>query len=382
LEKDRKRRYQTANGLAMDIQRFLNNEPVIARPPSRIYRLQKLVRRNKGVFAAVGAVALALIAGFGTSTLLFLRERQARERAVAAEQQQARLREAAERAKDLEAELRRQAEAREKITQAAVLIGEQKLAEADQLLAGIPLTVTTVEGTSVFRAVGEWNVLRGDWTAATERFQMMLRAGKVESWELATLDHTRAAASLLEMPDLEGYERYRREIVARFQTTADPVVAERTVKNSLLLPAQPDLLERLAPLVEILREPLPAGEPRWRLPWRALSVAQFEYRRGRSGEAVTWGRRCLSYGPVHESRDATVRALLAMAYAQLGQMGDARAELDQSREIIESKFKSPLDPGDAAQGYWFDWCLARILMREAVKVLGEAPHSLIRNRGE
>jgi hypothetical protein len=71
-----------------------------------------------------------------------------------------------------------------------------------------------------------------------------------------------------------------------------------------------------------------------------------------------------------------------MAYAQLGQMGDARAELDQSREIIESKFKSPLDPGDAAQGYWFDWCLARILMREAVKVLGEAPHSLIRNRGE
>ena len=57
LEKDRNRRYETANGLAMDIQRYLDNEPVLARPPSRIYRLQKLVRRNKIIFAAGGAVA-------------------------------------------------------------------------------------------------------------------------------------------------------------------------------------------------------------------------------------------------------------------------------------------------------------------------------------
>ena len=47
LEKDRARRYETANGLAFDIQRHLNNEPVVARPPSNLYRFQKLVRRNK-----------------------------------------------------------------------------------------------------------------------------------------------------------------------------------------------------------------------------------------------------------------------------------------------------------------------------------------------
>ena len=50
LEKDRTRRYETANGLAMDIQRHLNNEPVMARPPSNLYRFQKLVRRNKLAF--------------------------------------------------------------------------------------------------------------------------------------------------------------------------------------------------------------------------------------------------------------------------------------------------------------------------------------------
>src|SRR5208337_1236431 len=41
LEKDRARRYETANGLAADLKRHLNNEPVVARPPSTVYRLQK-----------------------------------------------------------------------------------------------------------------------------------------------------------------------------------------------------------------------------------------------------------------------------------------------------------------------------------------------------
>ena len=47
LEKDRTRRYETANGLAADLQRHLDNEPIAARPPSTLYRFQKLVRRNK-----------------------------------------------------------------------------------------------------------------------------------------------------------------------------------------------------------------------------------------------------------------------------------------------------------------------------------------------
>jgi serine/threonine protein kinase len=77
LEKDRNRRYETANGLAFDILRHVNNEPVNARPPSQLYRFQKMVRRNKLVFAATGAVALSLIAGLGFSTWSFLREREA-----------------------------------------------------------------------------------------------------------------------------------------------------------------------------------------------------------------------------------------------------------------------------------------------------------------
>ncbi len=96
LEKDRTRRYETANGLAMDIQRYLNNEPVAARPPSNLYRFQKLVRRNKLAFAATGAVTAALIIGLGLSTWLFFKEKDARKRAVAAEQAQSKLREQAQ----------------------------------------------------------------------------------------------------------------------------------------------------------------------------------------------------------------------------------------------------------------------------------------------
>jgi serine/threonine protein kinase len=97
LEKDRARRYETANGLTTDVQRYLNNDPVIARPPSRLYRLGKLVRRNKLAFAAGALVLASLVIGLGVSALMFFKESQARARAVAAEREQSRLRDQAER---------------------------------------------------------------------------------------------------------------------------------------------------------------------------------------------------------------------------------------------------------------------------------------------
>jgi len=63
LEKDRSRRYETASGVAKDIERHLNNEPVLARPPSRLYEFRKTVRRHKVGFAATAAIMAALLAG-------------------------------------------------------------------------------------------------------------------------------------------------------------------------------------------------------------------------------------------------------------------------------------------------------------------------------
>jgi len=85
LEKDRARRYETASGVSADLKRYLNDEPVVARPPSTIYQLQKFVRRHKAAVAAAGAIAAALVLGLGVATFAFVRERQARLRQVAAE---------------------------------------------------------------------------------------------------------------------------------------------------------------------------------------------------------------------------------------------------------------------------------------------------------
>jgi tetratricopeptide (TPR) repeat protein/serine/threonine protein kinase len=85
LEKDRNRRYETANGFAMDVQRYLADEPVLACPPSAGYRLRKFARRNKGGLA-VAALVLFFLVLLGSGLGWVMRDRSARE-AEAARQQ-------------------------------------------------------------------------------------------------------------------------------------------------------------------------------------------------------------------------------------------------------------------------------------------------------
>ena len=68
LEKDRARRYETPNALAADIRRHLENEPIVARPPSRLYEFQRTVQRHKFGFAAAAALILVLMLGVVIST--------------------------------------------------------------------------------------------------------------------------------------------------------------------------------------------------------------------------------------------------------------------------------------------------------------------------
>ena len=200
LEKERARRYETANGLAMDIQRHLTNEPVMARPPSRIYRLQKLVRRNKVVFIATAAVSAALIAGMGTSTWLFLKEREARQRAVAAERQQTRLTQEAERARSNEAKLRLQAEARERITQADVLVSQGRFDEADKIIGEASPTETECGrrgGPAFFERMAR--PPRPMDTSGRIAFDLLLRANQLDGWDVnARLDFLGCGVCLIE----------------------------------------------------------------------------------------------------------------------------------------------------------------------------------------
>jgi tetratricopeptide (TPR) repeat protein/serine/threonine protein kinase len=84
LEKDRNRRYETASGLAMDVQRYLADEPVGACPPSVGYRLRKFVRRNNTGLALVGTVVLFLVV-LASVVGWTMRDREAREQEIAGE---------------------------------------------------------------------------------------------------------------------------------------------------------------------------------------------------------------------------------------------------------------------------------------------------------
>ena len=89
LEKDRTRRYDTANGLAADVRRHLSGEPVLARPSSAAYRVSKFARKHRAAAASAAAVAAALVVGTAAASFGLVRAR-ASERAVAQERNNAR----------------------------------------------------------------------------------------------------------------------------------------------------------------------------------------------------------------------------------------------------------------------------------------------------
>ena len=85
LEKDRSRRYETASGLAQDVLHCLQDEPILARPPSVAYRLQKLARRHRGAVLGGIAFVVLLAAAAAVSTVLAIRAERALNRALEAE---------------------------------------------------------------------------------------------------------------------------------------------------------------------------------------------------------------------------------------------------------------------------------------------------------
>jgi hypothetical protein len=135
LEKDRSQRYETANGLARDIQRYLADEMVEARPPSTGYRLKKFARRHRPQVLAASLVLLALLAGIVGTTLGLVRanrsaqaERIAKDDAV---EQKALAEQAAEQERQAKV---REAERAEGESQAK-LVADAKRREAERNLA-------------------------------------------------------------------------------------------------------------------------------------------------------------------------------------------------------------------------------------------------------
>ena len=176
LEKDRTRRYDTANGLAADLNRHLNNEPVIARPPSAAYKFQKAFRRNKLAFTAGTAIAAALVVGISLSVWQAVRathatreavsarqEAEASEaKAVAAQANETKLREQAEQSQAREAELRAKAEASAKAAKAEATKSKQVSYFMEDMLKGAGPAASLGRDTTLLREILDKATARAD----------------------------------------------------------------------------------------------------------------------------------------------------------------------------------------------------------------------------
>jgi hypothetical protein len=364
LEKDRARRYETANGLAMDVQRHLTSEPVLARPPSRRYRLQKLVRRNRLVFLSGAAVAAALLLGAIVSTVLWRSE----------------------------ARLRKEAELREKGSRLGLLVTDRRFEEADKLLADLPLDKPSPALAAVFRGLGDWHALKGRWSQAAERFASLAKVDQLDDPELLSSDSPRLAAALLRAGDLPGYEHSRQTAV--LSSTPTNLAAQYwAVKVALVLPPEPSLLQSLILPAEIVEKRFPTPEemrpspphgPQW-----SEALALLDYRRGRCSEALNWCYRCESY-PIHSgSRLATTSVIKAMSNWRLGQYQTAVQDWTQAHELVQAKSEQGLDLGSTSpalfpgimqpeelESAWYDWEIAGLLLRECNDLLAESDRSL------
>ena len=368
LEKDRDRRYRTADGFAEDVQRYLDQEPVLACPPSRRYRFRKLVHRNKGVFASVAAVGVALIIGFGVSSWNYLKAKEALRMQVV-------LRHEAEQARQNEARLREEAEVREKITQAAVLLRRNQPAEADKLAGEceVPVIKPSLEATDVFRKLGEWNVTQGRWPEAADRLlklAMAIQVDKSDMTEEATRDLLKVAPVLVATGDLKSYHEFIQRNITHFAGTRDPAAAEQVIKTSTIIPVDAQDLKTLEPLADLLKQSILEDESRSRgdAAWWALALASYEYRRGDFHEAEAWARKSLKYLEYSRTRIAISHIMLAMACAQLDQPAEAQSNLAQGRTLVKAKFPGGLgkiEVLDEGVEVWNDWVLAYLLLNEA-----------------
>ncbi len=373
LDRNRDRRYESAHGLALDVERHLRHEPVIAGPPDPFYRLGKLVRRNKVPFATGFLAFLALLGGLALTSWLLAREHEAL-------MEQERLRWVAEEARIAEAGLRKKAEAGETVANAAVLLRDNDIAAADALLAqAAPRDApASLEAVNVFHEVGTWLFEQGRWDEAADRFAAKALAfARIDKREVeaVTIHFVAATALVCDAGDDELHDRLRKVAIDRFTGTSDPYAADEVVKSCLIRPAPAEMLDELQPFLSVIEEHIgegPVDEANKVMEaWQMLSLSLAAYRSGDFDRAEEWARRCISHPAGTASRVAAAQAVLAMSFEARGHHNEAVAECRLAGEPIELRFAETLDTQWTPDGQWFDWIIARLLLREATSGVEE-----------
>jgi len=274
LEKDRNLRYETANGFAMDVQRFLADEPVQACPPSAWYRFHKFARRNKRMLAVAGLVLFFLVllgGGIGWT---------ARDRAVRQRETERAVTEALAQADTFLAEGDKQVDYPER-WQATARLALAALEKAEELLATGAATEELAEGVRRARAAVDAALTDSRLLVALERIRLESAAGGRPAFVVARRPRTHGTVIASD----EGLHFYSPRSATRYMEAlrgygvdpATPAEAAARVRASRLREALVQTLEdwlvatddaaEQARLAEVLRAAAPEADAfrsRWR----------------------------------------------------------------------------------------------------------------------
>jgi len=339
LEKDRTRRFDTANALAADLERFLNNEPVEARPPSNVYRFKKLVRRNKLAFAAATGVVMALALGLVVSLNLYVKEKAALRHALQLEQEEAGLRKQAEAGLEIERKQRENAEIGMKLWQAGVLMSQERFDQAEEMMRGVP---PIPQSAAIYDVLGSVYARSAILDKAITNFSKAAFAQPTNDLGFHCL-----LPLLARTGRTNEFEDWRHKALDQFGSTTDPGAAERMALDCLILPAPDDIVQRAVAMLDKTAVTPPG-------PWRELAMGLAEYRQGKFAGAAARLEKAVEF---QENSNAAMqsRLVLAMARSQLGKPGQAPV-------VSEDKLK--LSGGD-----WNEQMTTALLAREARRVI-------------
>jgi serine/threonine protein kinase/Flp pilus assembly protein TadD len=372
LEKDRNRRYESASAVAADVQRYLQDEPVLACPPSKWYRFRKFTRRNRAGLATAAAAALAglaAVAGLAASNAL-IRHEQTRTTAEKTRAEEA-----------------------------------QKLAEgrAEQIredLERLKAANTLLDRGRWYAHMRRWDDAHAAFTKAIElrpdQASVWVDRGNLLAllglWDLATTDYAREfelrepdttlrwlcqALLRLHLGDPEGYRQLCLRMRERFRGTANADLAIEMVRTLLLAP---DAGVNRAPLLEST-ELLATSELRSGHTLYLLGIAN--YRAGQHEQAIQRLREAQAVNPDWAFR-VLAYPVLAMAHHRLGQAAQARQALDEAARGIDEWTQERYEKQEGQWVFhrgatafwpvaWWDWMEGQHYYREARLLIDGSP---------
>src|SRR4029434_4144902 len=236
---------------------------------------------------------------------------------------------------------------------------------------------SSVESAAKYRVLGEWHAVRQEWRDAAERLGVLVEVDRLDGWDTITLDYFKLSLALIEAGRRDDFTRFREEIVARYGHPTNATAANRVIKSSLLLPAPRQLLELLEPHARACEEVINNNSV-YVAAWSSLSLALLEYRQGNYARASDLCRKCLAYPERNAPWTTTAQLILAMSYWQLHQYREAVPKMIEAQAQIDSVFRNGLNPNPSndPEQHWFDWVIARILLRECEEQVLQTDRSL------